>query len=123
MKSQSSGHPARRLAASICVFAFAVAAFVSGSARETAAASQTWVGMISDSQCGGDHGGEVDVVECTTKCIKNGFKYVLAIDNGAKVVPIANQDFAGLAQHPGQFVKVTGEMKDGAIVIERIDER
>jgi len=50
------------------------------------AQQQTWKGMISDSTCGGDHGGEVDVVECTQKCIKNGDKYVLATDNGTKVV-------------------------------------
>jgi len=84
------------------------------------AQQQTWKGMISDSMCGGDHGGEVDVVECTQKCIKQGDKYVLATDNGTKVVPIANQTFAALAANAGKIVNVTGELKNGAIVIAKI---
>ena len=65
--------------------------------------------MVSDSTCGGDHGGEVDVKECTQKCIRNGDKYVLATENGLKVIPIANQDFAGLPEHAGEMVTVTGD--------------
>jgi len=87
------------------------------------AQQQTWVGMISDSQCRGDHGGEVDPTECTLKCIRNGDKFVLATDNGVHILPIANQTFAGLQEHAGQTVKVTGELKDGAITIARIDVR
>jgi len=89
--------------------------------RATQSRPQTWTGMISDSTCGGDHGSEVDVKECTQKCIKNGDKYVLATENGVKVIQIANQGFAGLAQHAGDIVQVTGELKDGAIVIAKIE--
>jgi hypothetical protein len=85
------------------------------------AAAQTWTGMISDSTCGGDHGSEVDPKECTQKCIKNGDKYVLATENGLKVIPIANQGFAALPEHAGEIVRVTGALKDGAIVIAKID--
>ena len=88
--------------------------------QPTIAQQQTWKGLISDSQCGGDHGGEVDVVECTQKCIRNRDKYVLATNNGTKVVPIANQDFADLAPNAGKIVNVTGQLKDGAIVISKI---
>jgi hypothetical protein len=91
-----------------------------GAGSKLGAQQQTWKGMISDSMCGGDHGGEVDVVECTQKCIKQGDKYVLATNNGAKVVPIANQDFAQLAANAGKIVNVTGELKNGAIVIAKI---
>jgi hypothetical protein len=84
------------------------------------AQQQTWKGMISDSTCGGDHGGEVDVVECTQKCIRNGDKYVLATDNGTKVVAIANQNFADLAKNAGKIVNVTGELKGGAVVVSKI---
>lgn len=84
-------------------------------------APQTWTGMISDSTCGGDHGGEVDVRECTLKCTRQGDKYVLATENGAKVVPIANQGFAELPEHAGHTVKVTGELKDNAIVISTVE--
>ncbi len=85
--------------------------------------SQMWIGMISDSTCGGDHGSEVDPKECTQKCIKNGDKYVLATENGVKVIPIANQGFAALPQNAGDTVRVTGELKDGAIVISKIEAR
>jgi len=88
--------------------------------QSTVAQQQTLKGMISDSTCGGDHGGEVDVVECTQKCIRNGDKFVLATNNGTKVVPIANQNFADLAANAGKIVNVTGELKNGAIVIAKI---
>jgi hypothetical protein len=81
---------------------------------------QTWTGTISDSRCGGDHGGEVDERECTLSCVKTGDKYVLATDYGKTVWPIANQDFAGLPEHAGHTVKITGEQKDGAIEVSKI---
>lgn len=105
------------------VFACAVIALVIGWAgtRVSTGAEQNWTGMISDSTCLGDHGGEVDVRECTLKCTRQGDKYVLATQNGAKIIGIANQTFAGLPEHAGHIVKVTGELKDNAIVISRID--
>lgn len=84
-------------------------------------AQQTWTGMISDSTCGGDHGGEVDVRECTAKCVRNGDKYVLAMRDGKTVIPISNQTFPGLPEHAGDTVKVSGELKDNAIEISKID--
>lgn len=84
-------------------------------------APQTWTGVISDSQCGGNHGGEVDERECTQMCISAGLKYVLTTNFGKTVWPIANQDFASLKQHPGHTVKVTGELKGDAIVISKIE--
>ena len=91
-----------------------------GAVGRVHAQQQTLKGMISDSTCGGDHGGEVDVVECTQKCIRNKDKYVLATNNGTKVVPIANQDFADLAANAGKIVNVTGEMKNGALTVSKI---
>ena len=104
-------------------FAFVVIVAAGLIAVEIGARAQqrTWVGMISDSQCNGNHGSEVDVRECTLKCIAEGYKYVLATDNGLHTVPIANQDFAGLSKQAGDTVKVTGELKDGAIVISKIE--
>jgi hypothetical protein len=84
-------------------------------------AAQTWTGVISDSQCGGDHGGEVDERECTLKCVGKGDKFVLATDHGAKVWPIANQGFDALVQHAGHTVRVTGEQKGDAIVVSKIE--
>jgi hypothetical protein len=92
-----------------------------GPAR-TIGAEQTWTGTISDNRCGGDHGGEVDEKECTLRCVKTGDKYVLSTDFGKKVWPIANQSFAALPERAGQTVKVTGELKDGAITITKIEK-
>ena len=84
-------------------------------------APQTWTGYVSDSQCGADHGGEVDPKECTLKCVDAGDKFVLVVDKGMTIVPIANQTFPGLRDHAGQEVTVTGEPKDGAIAISKIE--
>jgi len=104
-------------------FLFAVIGFVGliGAAEHAGAQQQSWVGMISDSQCGGNHGSEVDVKECTQKCIREGFKYILATNNGLSTIPIANQDFAALAKYAGDTVTVSGELKNGAIVVSKID--
>jgi hypothetical protein len=88
--------------------------------RTSAGAQQTWTGVISDSRCGGNHGGEVDERECTTKCVKDGDKFVLATDYGAKVWPIANQDFPSLMEHAGHTVKLTGELGANGIVVSAI---
>src|SRR5258705_7440353 len=98
-----------------------VSAALVGPAR-TIGAEQTLTGTISDSRCGCDHGGEIDEKEGTLRYVKTGDKYVLATDFGKKVWPIANQNFAALPERAGQTVKVTGELKDGAIVISRIDK-
>jgi hypothetical protein len=102
-------------------FAIAIAAIIWFGAQTSAGAEQTWTGVITDSQCGGDHGGEVDERECTQNCIGRGLKYALAVDHGAKVFAIDNQTFAGLKEHAGHTVIVTGEQKAGAIVISKIE--
>ena len=85
-------------------------------------AEQVWTGVISDSTCRADHGGgEVDPKECTQKCVRNGDQYVLIVQPGLTVMPIANQDFGALFENAGDTVKVTGELKDGAIVISKMD--
>jgi len=105
----------------VSVLAIAIAVIGWAGGYTSLRAQQTWTGMISDSTCGGDHGGEIDPVECTKKCVRNGDKYVLTTENGVKVIPIANQGFAGLAEHAGTAVKVTGELTDGAITIVKIE--
>ena len=86
-----------------------------------AGAEQTWNGSISDNRCGGDHGGEVDERECTLRCVATGDRFVLVTDYGKKVWQIANQNFADLPAHAGHTVKVTGEQKDDAIVVSKIE--
>src|SRR5262245_39598081 len=89
--------------------------------RTAAGAEQTWTGVISDVQCGGDHGGEVDERECTLKCTSRGLNFVLAIEHGSKVLAIGNQSFAGLREHAGHTVRITGEQKNDAIFINKLE--
>ena len=105
---------------SMWVAALALSGAVVASYELKGAAEQTWNGIVSDSSCKEDHGGEVDPKECTAKCVRNGDKYVLMVDGYTKVMPIANQDFPDLAAHAGDTVKATGELRDGAIVLTKL---
>ena len=88
------------------------------------AADQTWVGKISDSDCGAkhkagtEHQAAMTDADCTKACIKMGAKYVFV--NNGKVLNISNQDFADLAKHAGHKVKLTGEMTGDSIQVTKI---
>ena len=91
------------------------------------AAEQTWTGKISDSTCGAshkaaiEHGGKtMSDAECTKACVKAGGTYVFV--HKGKVIPISNQDFAGLEENAGQAVTLTGEMTAGSITISKIEK-
>jgi hypothetical protein len=91
-------------------------------------ADHTWTGKISDSTCGASHksavehsGKKMSDRECALACIKNGAKYVF-VRNG-KVYNIANQDYAGLEEHAGHTVRLTGEMTGETINVSRIEMR
>ena len=79
------------------------------------AAEQTWTGMISDSKCGASHkamehgGKKVNDHDCTVACVKGEAKYVFV--NKGKVFDIENQDLAGLEEHAGHSVKLTGNLQ------------
>ena len=89
------------------------------------ARAETWKGTISDSMCGlkhsaSEHGGTgSDHRACVEKCVKGGEQYVLVTDG--KVMKIANQSFEGLKAHAAHEVVVTGEIKDNAIVVSKIE--
>jgi len=79
------------------------------------AAEQTWTGKISDSMCGVSHkamehgGKKTDAHDCTVACVKGGSKYVFV--SKGKVFGIENQDLAGLEEHAGHTVKLTGDLQ------------
>jgi len=103
-------------------FVFVVAA---ASAQQTPAGQQTWSGVISDSKCGGSHetmaGAEkMTDRECAFHCLNTLAKYVL-VDDQKKIIPIANQDFAGLPLRLARPVRVTGVLTDKGIVVSRIE--
>jgi hypothetical protein len=100
----------------------AVAAGLSTAAR----AAETWTGVISDSQCGAHHeeaaegADKMSDRECTLACVHGGSKFVLV--SAGQVLAIANQGFAGLADHAGRTVKLTGTLENGAIVVSSIHD-
>ena len=106
------------------LFVMAAAVFIV-SAGLQARAEETWKGTISDSMCGLKHSAEkhgdkaADHRACVEKCVKGGDEYVLV--TGGKVMKIANQSFEGLKAHAAHEVMVTGEIKDNAIVVSKIE--
>jgi hypothetical protein len=98
--------------------------FVSMGALQ-ARAEETWKGTITDAMCGTKHSADkhgdkaADHRACVEKCISGGGEYVLV--SGGKVMKIANQSFEGLKAHAAHEVMLTGEIKDGAIVVSKIE--
>jgi len=83
-------------------------------AWSASAATMTMTGTISDSMCGmshakmiAAHGGKMSAKECTMACVKAGGKYVFV--SNKKVYTIENQDLAGLQEHAGERVTLTGD--------------
>ena len=99
----------------------ATGAFITG----TAAIAATWTGQISDSMCGAhhktmaEHGKQLSARDCTEACVKNGGKYVFV--SKGRVHKIENQDFAGLSEHAGHTVKLTGDMDGDSIKVSNIE--
>lgn len=89
------------------------------------AANQTWVGKISDSDCGAkhmagaEHQSEMSDAACTKACIDKGAKYVFV--NEGKVLSITNQEFADLPKHAGHTVKLTGALTGESIQVTKIE--
>jgi opacity protein-like surface antigen len=116
----------------LCLCAVALVVAPWASARAGSAAESTWTGQISDSACGAKHEeaaegqGKMPDRDCTQACVRGGSKYVLVVQeerdgsSRATVLQIANQDNTGLATHAGHTVRVTGELKGGAITISKI---
>jgi hypothetical protein len=107
------------------LFVLAAALVLMTSMSTQARAEETWKGTISDSMCGLKHSADkhgdkaADHKACIEKCVSGGDSY--AFVTGGKVLKIANQSFAGLKTHAAQEVMLTGEIKDGAIVVSKIE--
>ena len=86
---------------------------------------RTWSGVLSESQCGASHQAMaasmgISERECAFHCLKGLSKYVI-VDEQKNVIPIANQDFAGMPLRLARPVRVTGVLTDNGIVISRIE--
>jgi hypothetical protein len=105
-----------QLASKIAVFALSAVTLSAG----------TWTGTISDSMCGATHkkmeehgNAKISDRDCTLACVKNGGKYVFV--SKGKVYQVTNQDYAGLQQHAGHTVKLTGDLSGNNITVTGIE--
>jgi hypothetical protein len=86
---------------------------------------QTWSGVLSESKCGGSHGAlaaplKMTDRECAFHCLK-GLAKIVIVDDRKNVIPIANQDFAGIPLRLARPVRVTGVLTDKGIVVSRLE--
>ena len=86
---------------------------------------QTWSGVLSESTCGASHQAMAASMgmserECAFHCLKGLSKYVV-VDDQKNVLPIVNQDFAGMPLRLARPVRVTGVLTDKGIVVSRIE--
>ena len=84
----------------------------------TMAADGTWTGYISDSKCGAK-GANDKAGECTTKCVKEGAKYVFVDDADQKVYVVDAQD--KVAAHAGHHVTVKGTVEGDTLKLDTIE--
>lgn len=87
--------------------------------------SRTWSGVLSENKCGASHqpmAASLNMTEreCAFYCLKGLAKYVV-VDDQKNVIPIANQDFAGIPLRLTRPVRVTGVLTDKGIVVSRIE--
>lgn len=102
-------------------FAIALVAAAMLVAGPLTAASETHVGVITDTMCGADHAPMKMSPDskCVRECVKHGSKYALL--EGKKVYTLSDQDTP--AKFAGQKVKVTGQLyeKTGILKVEKIE--
>ena len=98
---------------------FPISALAKKAHKASAPKEKTWVVSISESGCKTKHDmHNGSARECTLKCVKEGGKYVLV--KGSTVYDVANQDFAGLGEHAGEKVRVTGTKEGNTITVTQI---
>ena len=86
---------------------------------------QTWSGVLSENKCGASHQAmalslNMTERECAFHCLKGLARFVV-VDDQKNVIPIANQDFAGIPLRLARPVRVTGVLTEQGIVISRIE--
>jgi len=90
------------------------------------AAEQTWTGRISDSMCGAkhdptaQHGKKLPDRDCALTCKKeHNADFVLV--SGGKVYKLANESMAGIQEHAGHAVKVSGTVSGDTITVAKVE--
>lgn len=90
-------------------------------ARVMGAASETPVGVITDTMCGANHAPMKASPDsrCVLECVKHGSKYALL--EGKNLYTLSDRETP--AKFAGQRVKVTGQLypKTGVLKVETIE--
>ena len=86
---------------------------------------QTWSGVLSENKCAASHQAMAAPLgmserECAFHCLKGLAKFVV-VDDKKNIIPIANQDFAGIPLRLARPVRVTGVLTDKGILVSRIE--
>jgi hypothetical protein len=102
---------------------FTAVMLITSAAIVSVAAQQSFSGRLSDSTCGPSHqmkAADLTDRQCLLACIRALAKYAL-VDRQNQVIPIGNQDAMGFPLFAGRLVTLTGEMKDKAIVVTKVE--
>jgi hypothetical protein len=80
----------------------------------------SWTGWVTDTMCGAK-GASAKHADCAKKCVDGGHgKYALYNPADKKVYVLDPQE--KMAEHAGQFVKVTGTVEGDTIKVKAIEE-
>jgi hypothetical protein len=95
-------------------------------APATAAGTKTFVGYITDTSCGLDHGPMQEMASmgkddrtCTLKCVEKGDEFALADRAAKKVYKLSDQEKP--RQFAGTKVKVKGTLEGDTIQVASIE--
>jgi hypothetical protein len=106
------------------ILAITLFMWVTSALSQDQPAQQAWSGRLSDSMCGASHqmkmAGNMSERECLFECMKALARYVL-VDDKQQLITIANQDLGGFPLYAGRPVRITGKLKDGAIVASKVE--
>lgn len=85
--------------------------------------SKTYVGVITDTMCAGDHAAMkvTPDAKCVQECVRDGKTFQYALLNGTKVYKLSDQETP--ARFAGRKVKVIGVLysKTNILKVDRIE--
>jgi hypothetical protein len=81
--------------------------------------AESWTGTITDANCGAKHADASEKSQaCAKACVKRGAPAVFVV--GDKVLKFDDASKAMVADHVGQKVQVTGDLKDDTITVASV---
>ena len=105
------------------VVATVVTLIVTSAVLSFAEGSRTYVGVITDTMCAGDHTAMkvAPDAKCVTDCVRDGKTFKYALLEGTRVYKLSDQETP--ARFAGRKVRITGVLypKTNILKVERID--